>query len=204
MRGNEVRCRIVVLFFALILMHSPLAAAEISPTAKKPEAYKLPPGAKFVPREQVAKRFGLSPRETIATHPEIEKAALRIFPDWGISDLAINSEEENRILRLRGGRELLILSGRGWGHCGGGQSALIYDLKSKVAATAVYEVDGSDDLPAVLEKESLIFRNGGLRPQKDVFAILWLTMKDVRNGGGPPDCYDYDSETSDEDMSDLE
>lgn len=167
----------------------------------KEKSYQFPPGSKFLPDEQVEARFGLTPEKAVEGLPAIERAMRRIVPGWDVLDLSVNWGEKNRILRLRDGREWLILSGRGPGHCGGGQRVLIYDLISGVAAYGLIDMDLVDrsDLGDVPDFNLFSFQNGGLEPRDDVLAVLWLVMKDVENVGGPPDCY-YGREDEDTDQ----
>lgn len=183
---------------------SPLSGIKSDNATESPmkgKSYQIPPGSKFLPDEQVEARFGLTPEKAVEILPAIERAMRRIVPDWDVWNLSINWREKNRVLRLRNGREWLILSGRGSGHCGGGQHVLIYDLSRGAVAYGLIEMDLIDlsDLEDIPDVNLFSFQNSGMEPRDEVLAVLWLVMKDVEDVGGPPDCY-YGEEDEDTDQ----
>ncbi len=95
----------------------------------------------------------------------------------------------NQILRLAEGRELLILAGRSWGHCGGLASAIVYDLTSGQAARAVFEKDMGERVTDE-SSEGLDFDTGALTPKDEIIDILWESLTRVGDSDVAYDCHD--------------
>lgn len=156
---------------------STVAPAEIVAEPSPPDTKKLtlPPGAEYLPQKEVYRRYGKTPEEAAARDRQIEIAVKMLVPKWsGVEDMLAKGVGENRILKLRGGQELLILSGREWSQCWGFPTALAYDTKRKMVAVLSANCDYTYcEIPETPTEDEFSYSNENLVPKDLVFSILW-------------------------------
>lgn len=150
-----------------------ILASSATHAQSSPGAPSLPEGAKFLSQKEVFKRYGKTAKEAIKRDRQIairaKKQGLEFF----------EGTEENEAIRLRDGREILIMAGRSAGNCGGFPTAIGYEAKKKNIAILSYGWE-TRDVPSVPIAGGFDYRNRTLLPKDEFFAILWKAIERVQ------------------------
>ncbi|MEZ4363800.1 MAG: hypothetical protein R3B48_26715 [Kofleriaceae bacterium] len=155
----------------------PLGEAQVTKPLSETKKPTLPPGAVYLPQEEVIRRYGKTPEEAAAKDRTMELAVGKLFYEWrGMEDLSAKGVGQNRILRLRGGQELLILSGRVWSICWGEPTVVAYDIRRRTVAVLSSTCDYDCEIPETPTKNDYHYTNESIAPKDVIFSILWAII----------------------------
>lgn len=160
-----------------VLSGSSLVEAQATGTEKTQQKQSLPTGAKWLPRQQVINRYGRTSKSAFKRAPQIVSGMKKLDPHWDKD--AFFGEDENQVLRLKSGRDILIISGRSVGICDGFPAVIAFDTRSKSAAMLTYYRE-MESVPEVPVNGTFSYETSNLLPNEEMFPILWMAIRNVQ------------------------